>query len=64
MKKIGGMMYPKQKQRKTGQLQCNKCKKMLTPPTAFYYVDSCNCAITDNAPPHCKECYIATYGRW
>ena len=64
MKKIGGMMYPKQKRHKVNELQCYKCQKKLTPATAYYYVDSCNCAITDNAPPHCKECYIEKYGRW
>lgn len=64
MKKFGGMMYPKQKQTKTEALQCCKCKKQLTPSTAYYYVDSCNCAITSNAPPHCKECYVDAYGRW
>lgn len=63
MKKYGGMMYPAHRPRKAGKLQCYKCKRELTPATAFYYVDSCNCAITNNAPPYCKDCYIATYGR-
>ena len=65
MKKFGGMMYPEHKARKAQKnLQCNKCKKELTPATAYYYVDSCNCAITQNAPPYCRECYIEMYGRW
>ena len=60
----GGMMYPKQKQHKAARLKCFKCGAELTPATAYHYVDSCNCAITNNAPPHCRDCYIATYGRW
>ena len=65
MKKIGGMMYPKQiKKPKIKKYICYKCKKELTPATAYFYVDSCNCAITNNAPAYCKECYISVYGKW
>lgn len=63
-KQYGGMMYPKFKPSKRTLLRCYKCKQELTPKTAYYYVDGCNCAITRNAPPFCKDCYIATYGRW
>lgn len=62
MKKYGGMMYPQHKSRTVKKLICAKCKKELTPETAFYYVDSCNCAITNNAPSFCRECYRETYG--
>lgn len=64
MKKHGGMMYPVTKTTKAVKnLSCHKCGKELTPSTAFHYVDSCNCAITRNAPPFCLSCYKATYGR-
>lgn len=61
MKKVGGMMYVN-KVKKSGECLCTACKKALTPSTAFYYVDGCNCAITSNAPPYCRECYIEKYG--
>lgn len=62
MKKIGGMMYPK-KPRKTAnkKYKCKKCGKELTPATAYFYIDPCNCAITENAPPYCLECYKTVY---
>lgn len=63
MKKVGGMMYPKNKRQKSSKCTCTRCKKELTPATAFYYVDSCNCAITQNAPPFCYDCYLIEYGR-
>jgi DNA-directed RNA polymerase subunit RPC12/RpoP len=61
MKKIRGMMYPKTKEHKTQSYKCARCNKELTPSTAYFYVDSCNCAITDNAPPHCYDCYKIVY---
>lgn len=63
MKRSGGMMYPRNKRQKAEKLACKKCGKELTPATAYYYVDGCNCSITSNAPAHCKECYIEKYGR-
>ena len=61
MKRAQGMMYPK-KAKKNGNCTCTKCGEKLTPATAYYYVDGCNCDITNNAPPYCKECYKAVYG--
>lgn len=63
MKKVHGMMYPK-KAKKNKNCTCTKCGKELTPATAYYYVDGCNCAITNSAPPYCKECYKVVYGTW
>lgn len=63
MKKFNGMMYPQRKKQSLKKLTCFKCGKELTPSTAYYYVDGCNCAITDSAPPYCKPCYIEKYGR-
>ncbi len=62
MKKHGGMMYPQITRKKETKCTCKKCGKELTPATAYYYVDSCNCAITNNAPAYCRECYKAVYG--
>ena len=63
MKKYGCMMYPKHINKKaTKCIICKKCGKELTPATAFYYVDGCNCAITNNAPAYCRECYREVYG--
>lgn len=63
MKKIGGMMYPKQRARRTQKSYvCKKCGKVLTPSEAYFYVDSCNCAITENSPAYCRECYKERYG--
>ena len=64
IKRNGNMLYVKPKRNNYKNCKCVKCNKELTPSTAYYYVDGCNCAITDNAPPHCKECYIGTYGRY
>ena len=63
MKKYGAMMYPGHKGKKVTKCTCNKCGKELTPNTAFYYVDECNWAITNNAPPYCRECYKEVYGK-
>lgn len=63
IKRTGKMIYVKpSKNSALKKCNCSKCGKELTPSTAYYYVDGCNCAITDSAPPHCKECYIKTYG--
>lgn len=56
MKKNKGMMFPNKKNKVSNRLRCSKCGKELTPKTAYYYVDGCNCAITDNALPLCLEC--------
>ena len=64
MKKSGGMMYPKRSNRTPQKCACTKCGKELTPSTAFYYVDSCNFAITNSSKPYCKACYLETYGRY
>lgn len=65
MKKHSGMMYPKPTRvSKQQKYTCTKCGKELTPSTAFYYVDSCNFAITNSAKPYCQVCYIKTYGRY
>lgn len=61
MKRYGHMMYPKRRKASAKPVPCDKCKKMLSPSEACYYVDGCNTAITDNSPPYCKECYQATY---
>lgn len=62
MKRYGEMMYPRLKRRAAKKITCAKCGKELTPSTAYHYVDGCNCAITNNAPPFCRECYRETYG--
>ena len=61
MKRSGYMMYPKMKRTKQKTVPCHRCGKPLTPAEACYYVDSCNYAITQNAPAHCVECYKAVY---
>ena len=63
MKRVRGMMYPRRQTTKLKKYTCCKCGKELTPSTAYFYVDGCNCAITDNAQAHCKECYISVYGK-
>ena len=45
------------------QYVCTCCKKSLAPKEAYCYVDENNGAITRNARPYCKECYIKRYGR-
>lgn len=57
------MMYANKPRKAAKKCKCTKCSKELTPETAFYYVDSCNYAITNNAPPYCYECYKETYKR-
>lgn len=64
MKRVNGMMYPRRRAPKTKKYTCNKCDKELTPSTAYFYVDACNCSITDNAPPYCIECYKLVYGKY
>lgn len=63
MKRVNGMMYPKAKRKTKNEYICSMCGKKLTPSTAFFYVDSCNFAITENSPPLCRECYEEKYGR-
>lgn len=62
MKRAGYMMYPKPMRKTPSKHKCAKCGKALTPAQACYYVDGCNCAITQNAPAYCRECYRAVYG--
>lgn len=62
VKRYGDMMYPKNGRRNNKKCTCVKCKKKLTPRTAYYYVDGCNAAITNNAPPYCEDCYRETFG--
>ncbi len=62
MKRINGMMYPKTKRKTEKQYICSMCGENLTPSTAFFYVDSCNFAITENSSPLCRECYRKKYG--
>lgn len=64
MKRVGDMMYPRRRKSTVKKYTCNKCGKELIPATAYFYVDGCNCAITDNAPAHCRECYISVYGKY
>ena len=63
MKKYGGMMYPPKTNNNIKNCNCTGCGKELTPKTAYYYVDSCNFAITNNSQPYCKPCYIKKYGK-
>ena len=58
MKRVNKMMFPKQSAKRIGKTSCCICGKELTPAQAFYYVDSCNFAITQNAPPHCYGCMM------
>lgn len=62
IKRNNGYMIPKIKTTKAKKLVCSNCKKELTPQTAYFYVDGNNCAITNNSPTFCKECYIKKYG--
>ena len=63
MKRAGSMLYPRKQNNKLENCNCEKCKKELTPSEAYYYVDGCNCAITQNAKPYCRECYKIVFGR-
>ena len=56
MKRNGHMMYAKQKTENHKTVCCCVCGKTLTPDKAYYYVDGCNFAITNNAKPYCKDC--------
>lgn len=56
MKRNGHMMYAKHKTAKYKTVCCCVCGKELTPDKAYYYVDGCNFAITNNAKPYCKDC--------
>lgn len=62
IKRNNGYMIPKIRATKIKNCICSKCKKELTPQTAYIYVDGNNCAITKNSPMLCKECYIEKYG--
>lgn len=62
MKRINGMMYPTTRRKRTKvKYICADCKDTLTPSTAFFYVDGCNFAITENSLPLCRECYRKKY---
>lgn len=56
MKRNGHMMYAKHKTANHKTVCCCVCGKQLTPDKAYYYVDGCNFAITNNAKPYCKDC--------
>lgn len=58
MRKAGKMIYPKQG-RKSDKCKCAKCGKELVPETAYYYVDNCNYAITNNSPLSFVKSYPA-----
>ncbi len=62
MRKNNGYMIPKVKRKTADSYVCSGCGKTLSPRDAFFYVDSCNCAITDNSKPFCRECYRIKYG--
>lgn len=62
MKKHNGYMIPKTRSRVQSKYICTECKKELSPAEAYFYVDSCNYAITENAKPYCRECYRERYG--
>ena len=64
MKRVSNMMYPRRRTSKNKKYTCHNCGKELIPSTAYFYVDGCNCAITDNAPPYCKACYKLVYGKY
>lgn len=61
MKKSHGMMFPRTKRTAASTCKCTKCGKELTPAQAYYYVDGCNCAITQSAQPYCIYCYRQTF---
>lgn len=63
MKKINGYMIPKQRKKVSNEYTCAGCGKKLTAKEACFYVDGCNCAITDNSKPYCLECYGKKYGK-
>lgn len=62
MRKAGRTKYPKIKIEKKQKYICSRCRKELTPETAYFRVDESNCAITNNAPPFCIDCYKIHYG--
>lgn len=63
MKKHNGMIYPRNSRFKGDVKPCKRCGKMLTPAEAYYYVDSDNCAISNNAKPYCADCCAVVYGK-
>ena len=63
MKRVNGMMYSKTKRKTAKEYICSMCGEKLTPSTAFFYVDGCNFAITENSPPLCRECYRKKYNK-
>lgn len=56
MKRNGYMMYAKNITTNIKNVCCCICGKKLTLDKAYYYVDGCNFAITNNAKPYCKDC--------
>lgn len=64
IKRINGYMTPRTKKAAPKSYTCALCGKQLEPKDAYFYVDGCNCAITDSALPYCIKCYADKYGRW
>ena len=62
MKKYNGYMVPSRGKNVKGKYKCTSCGKVLEPKDAYCYVDPNNFAITNNAPPYCRECYREKYG--
>ena len=62
MKKFNGYMAPRTRRKVKDKYICSACKKELTPSEAYFYCDADNYAITENAPPYCRECYRNVYG--
>lgn len=64
LKRNNGYMTPRSTKRSTPKsYSCARCGKELLPKDAYFYVDGCNFAITENAPAHCRECYKEVYGK-
>lgn len=62
MRKYNGYMIPKVKRTAQNKYVCVMCGKDLDAKSAYFYVDSCNCAITENSKPYCLDCYRRKYG--
>lgn len=63
IKRTNDYMMPRTKKSAPKSYICSKCKQELLPKDAYFYVDGCNYAITDNALAYCRECYREVYDR-
>ena len=63
MRKVNRYMIPTGKRSSQKKYVCASCNKHISAESAFFYVDSCNCAITNNSRPYCQECYEKKYHR-